>query len=146
MPLVTRIALRAALLYLVIGALGAAAYWLNSAWNLAPELQPLTAAFSPTYIHLIVVGWLTQFIMGVMHWMFPILSRATPRGDERVMMAAIALLNAGLLLRMIAEPWRSLQPRDSNAALLVLSSVLQAAACACFAIATWPRVRERGGF
>lgn len=146
MPLVTRIALRAALLYLVVGAFGAAAYWLNTTWNLAPDLQPLTAAFSPTYIHLIVVGWLTQFIMGVMHWMFPILSRATPRGDERVMMVAIVLLNAGLLLRAIAEPWRLLQPQDLNAALLVLSAVLQAVACACFAIAAWPRVRERGGF
>lgn len=146
MPLVTRFALRAALVYLVAGALGASAYWLNSAWHVAPELQPLTAALSPTYVHLIVVGWLTQFIMGVMHWMFPILSRATPRGDERVMVAALACLNGGLLLRVIAEPWRSLQPGDVNAGLLLLSSVMQLVACVSFAAAAWPRVRERGGF
>jgi hypothetical protein len=146
MPPVTRFALRAALAYLVLGALAASAYWLNTAWRVAPALQPLTAALSPTYVHLIVVGWLTQFIMGVMHWMFPIRSRAMPRGDERVMVAAIAFLNGGLLLRVIAEPWRSLQPGGLNAGLLVLSAVMQTIACLSFAAAAWPRVRERGGF
>mgnify|MGYP003413084582 CR=1 FL=1 len=146
MPALTRFALRAALIYLVVGALCAVAYWANQVWSIAPRLLLFTTALSPTYIHLIVVGWLTQFIMGVMHWMFPILSRAQPRGDERVMALALGLLNAGLLLRIAAEPWRALQPLDINAALLVLSSALQAVASALFVWSAWPRVRERGGF
>ena len=75
MPRLSQLAMKAAMIYLVTGALGAAAYWLNTVW---PFWAPI-AALNPTYLHLIVVGWLTQFIMAVMYWMFPVISKPTAR-------------------------------------------------------------------
>jgi hypothetical protein len=141
MPKLSQLALKAAMVYLVLGALGAAAYWANAMWPLWPPL----AALSPTYLHLIVVGWLTQLIFGVMYWMFPVISRARPRGDTRVAWAAFITLNAGLLLRAVFEPWRALDPAPWNGYALVLSAMFQVLSAVLFVWVSWGRVRERGG-
>ena len=95
----------------------------------------------PTYVHLLVVGWLTQLIFGVAYWMFPRYSAERPRGSERLSWITFALLNLGLLLRAIAEPWHALAGR--GAGLLVGSAVLQVLAGWTFVWNTWPRIRER---
>lgn len=132
--------------YLVVGAISASLYWLNTIWAGPSAFTPLIQALSPTYIHLIVVGWLSQFIFGVMYWMFPIVSKAQPRGNSRLAWGAFGCLNAGLLLRALCEPWRALAPMPLNGAGLVLSAILQVSAAALFVWVCWPRVRERGGF
>lgn len=134
-------ALKAAMVYLILGALGAAVYWANVMWVLWPPL----GALNPTYLHLIVVGWLTQLIFGVMYWMFPVISKAKPRGDGRIAWAAFICLNAGLLTRMVFEPWRAIQPLGLNGYALVVSALLQVAAAILFVWVSWGRVRERGG-
>src|SRR5678815_3641386 len=121
MPLLTRWAMRAAMLYLLIGLVAGALYWLNNAWSF---WKPF-AALNPVYIHLLVVGWLTQLIYGVMYWMFPIISRTDMRGDPRQAWAAWGALNAGLILRAVAEPWRVLEPNAVNQIGLILSAVFQ---------------------
>jgi hypothetical protein len=141
MPLLTRVALRAALAYLVAGVAAGALYWLNAAW----PFWPFANAFNPVYIHLLVVGWITQLIYGVMYWMFPIISRENMRGNPRPAWAALVVLNAGLLLRVVCEPWRTLSPNDLNAAGLVLSALLQVAAGLLIVWVMWPRVREKAG-
>jgi hypothetical protein len=141
MPLLTRWAIRAAMLYLLAGLLAGALYWLNNAWSF---WKPLVA-LNPVYIHLLVVGWATQLIFGVIYWMFPILSRAELRGDPRPAWAAWAVLNVGLLLRAIAEPWRVLDPNPVNQAGLVLSAVFQVTAGYLIVLVCWPRVREKPG-
>lgn len=146
MPLISRIAIRSALAYLVLGALGALVYWINAIWVPLPDWANYTSALSPTYVHLIVVGWLTQFIFGVMYWMFPIINKVQPRGDTRLAWLAFGCLNLGLLLRIVAEPWRSIQPTVLNSWLMAASTFLQWVASLIFGALTWPRVRERGGF
>jgi len=141
MPRLARWALRAAFIYLLLGAAGAMLYWTNVLW---PWWVPLSA-ISPTYVHLIVVGWLTQLIFGVLYWMFPILSKTRPRGDPRLAWAVFICLNAGLIARMIFEPWRSVQPDPLNADGLLLSACLQVIAAALFVWISWGRVREHGG-
>lgn len=141
MPKLSQIAMKAAMLYLVAGALGAAAYWLNVLWPFWPPI----AAINPTYLHLIVVGWLTQFIMSVMYWMFPVISKSHPRGYGPLAWGAFICLNIGLLLRVVFEPWRALQPLDINSYGLVASAILQVAAAVLFVLVSWRRVRERGG-
>ena len=64
----------------------------------------------PVYIHLLVFGWLTQLIFGVVFWMFPKFSAEKPRGSETLGWWTYALLNIGLLLRAIGEPMQSTQP------------------------------------
>ena len=141
MPKLSRWVLKAAFVYLVLGALGAVLYWTNVLW---PWWAPLSAV-SPTYLHLIVVGWLTQLIFGVIYWMFPIISKAQPRGDPRIAWAAFICLNAGLIARLIFEPWRAVQPDPVNAYGLLLSAVLQVVAALLFVWVCWGRVRERAG-
>ena len=102
---------------------------------------PVLAVLWPTYIHVLVVGWLTQLIFGVAFWMFPKHSQARPRGSEPLGWASFALLNGGLLLRMVAEPWRALGGPAGS--LLVISAGAQLLAGWAFVINTWPRTRER---
>jgi hypothetical protein len=141
MPLLTRWAIRAAMLYLIVGMIAGALYWLN----ILQPLWPLLGALSPVYVHLLVVGWLTQLIYGVMYWMFPIISRENMRGSPRLAWAALITLNAGLLLRVVFEPWRVLSPNDVNGLGLTLSAVVQVAAALLVVSVCWPRVREKAG-
>jgi hypothetical protein len=128
--------IRTAMMYFVVAlVLGAAMQT-----TLAARL-PLFQALWLTYIHLLVVWWLTQLIFGVAYWMFPRYSAERPRGSERLGWATFALLNLGLLLRVIAEPWHALAGR--GAALLVGSALLQLLAAWIFVVNTWPRIRER---
>jgi hypothetical protein len=141
MPLLTRWAIRAAMIYLVVGTIAGALYWVN---RMAAFWQPL-AALNPVYIHLLVVGWLTQLIYGVIYWMFPIISKDNMRGNPRPAWLALALLNIGLILRAICEPWRVTTPNDINGWGLVLSATLQVLAGYLIVLVCWPRVREKPG-
>lgn len=95
----------------------------------------------PTLLHLLVVGWLTQLIFGVAHWLFPRHTRDTPRGSDRLMWLAWGTLNTGLLLRIIGEP-RALLGHDAGL-LLVGSGLLQLVAALAFIANTWQRVKAR---
>ena len=135
MPLLTRLAIRAALLYL-IGALV-----LLGLPALGVEALRVVG---PSAIHLLTVGWLTQLILAVAFWMFPLLPKPRQRGDERLMAAALLLLNGGVLLRLVAEPWQALHPGGSWAiAGLGLSALLQAASAVAGAISLWPRAKGK---
>jgi hypothetical protein len=109
-------------------------------WPGVASLPWLRAAW-PTYLHVLVVGWLTQLIFGVAYWLFPRASAATPRGSDRLGWATLALLNLGLVLRLAGEPWAALGGR--TAPVLVASAVAQLLAALAFVANTWPRVRER---
>lgn len=109
------------------------------------SLLKLTAlgGLFPVYIHLFVLGWLTQLIFGVIFWMFPKHSAETPRGSETLGWWTYALLNAGLLLRLFAEPIHSVQPSSLTGWTLVLSAVIQFVAGLLFVINSWGRVKEK---
>jgi hypothetical protein len=121
--------------------LAGALYWANLTWSWWPPLS----ALNPVYIHVLVVGWATQLILGVIYWMFPIISRSQLRGDPRPAWAALIVLNLGLLLRVVAEPWRAIEPNDLNQAGLIASALLQPLAAVLMVWVCWPRVRERPG-
>ena len=136
MPRLTRWLVRAAMLYLV----AALALGILMQAPFATQL-PVMRAIWPAYLHLLVVGWLTQLIFGVAYWMFPRYSAEKPRGNEPLGWAALVLLNGGLILRAVAEPWYSIT--GSGGVALVLSATLQMLAGFAFVANTWPRVRER---
>ena len=103
----------------------------------------VTNGLFPIYIHLLVFGWLTQLIFGVVFWMFPKYSADKPRGSETFGWWTYALLNIGLLMRAIAEPIQSTQPNPFSGWMLVLSAVLQFLAGLFFVVNTWERVKEK---
>lgn len=139
MPLLSRYFVRTSLVYLAAGLLLSLAVSLPSIW---PSGLPV-AVLRPIPIHWLAVGWLTQLIMGVMHWMFPKHSQERPRGHEWLIWSTYFALNAGLLLRTVSEPAASLARTDGWVWLLVLSAVLQWLAAVAFVLNTWPRVGQR---
>lgn len=139
MPPLTRWYIRLAFAYLVLALLlGTVA-----AARLPLGLPLLLAAAGPVAVHLFVVGWITQMIFGVAYWMFPRRTAAMPRGDPAPAIATCVLLNAGLVLRLVAEPWHSVAPSGLAGGGLVASAVAQWLAAVLFVWHTWPRVKER---
>ena len=132
MPLLTRIFIKTAIiclaLALVLGILLASG---------------VTNGLFPVYIHLLVFGWLTQLIFGVVFWMFPKYSVEKPRGSEALGWWTYALLNIGLLLRAIAEPIQSDRPNPLGGWMLILSASLQFLSGMLFVINSWGRVKEK---
>ena len=59
--------------------------------------------------------------------------------------ATYAGLNAGLLLRVVAEPIHTLSPSGWTGAALVVSALLQVGAIWIFVLAIWPRVKGPRG-
>src|SRR5690606_14282476 len=139
MPRLTRYFIRAALVYLVLGLLVGV---LLVAGSVIP-VPPQVATLFPVYLHLLVVGWITQLIAGVAYWMFPKYSKESPRGNERLSWGVFILLNVGLVLRIIAEPLVSGQPGGVMGWLLAVSAVCQLLAGWGFVFNIWTRVKER---
>jgi hypothetical protein len=101
------------------------------------------AAIDPVYVHLLVVGWITQMIFGVAYWMFPKYSKEVPRGSDRLALASYVCLNAGLLVRVVAEPAVARHPGTWLGPALAVSALLQWLGGMAFVANTWARVRER---
>lgn len=139
MPLLTRLFIKSALLYFIAALLAGLLLAARSVLN----LPPLLAALNPVYFHLLMVGWITQLIVGVAHWMFPKFSREEPRGREWLTWAVFWGLNSGLLLRVVAEPALTASGNPAWGRLLALSALLQWLAGMAFVINLWPRVKER---
>jgi hypothetical protein len=138
-PPLTRWFVKTALVYLVLALLGGAL--LAGGSSLGLPAAALAAA--PAQIHLFVVGWLTQLIFGIAYWMFPSHSRELPRGRNDIAIAVYVLLNVGLILRAVAEPWQAVHPSAVLGGLLVASAIAQWLAGVGFVIHAWPRVRGR---
>lgn len=136
MPDAARYLIKTSLVYLALGlALSAGA----AAAPYPVGFWPGAAAY-PSALHLLTVGWLTQLIFGVAFWLFPRWSRERPHGPAWVMWIVYALLNLGLLLRLIAEPYPMMARRGG---ILGASAVMQAVAGIVYAVYIWKRVRVK---
>jgi len=109
----------------------------------APQAPAAVVAVGPVYVHLLVVGWITQMIFGVANWMFPKSSKDAPRGSDSLAIASYVCLNVGLLLRVLGEPVHTLHPTTGLGWTLVLSALLQWLGGMAFVVNTWARVKER---
>jgi len=121
-----------------------------SRWYIKGALLYLVAALllgvamtGPTYVHMLVVGWITQMIFGVAYWMFPKYAPEAPRGNNAIAVATFVLLNVGLLLRVAVEPIRAWRPDLLPGWLLIVAAIAQWLAGVGFAVSTWPRVKEK---
>ncbi len=139
MPIVTRTFVKTALVYFVVALLTG----MLVAARPVLELPPLVIGLTPVYFHLFMVGWVTQLIIGIAYWMFPKYRRDMPRGYDSLAWTTYALLNLGLLLRLVAEPAQTVSPAPSWGWLLALSALLQWLGGLAFVANTWPRVKER---
>ena len=139
MPTITRTFIKTALAYALVGMLLSTLALIHT----AVPLHPVLGVIRPTALHAIMVGWLTQLIFGVALWMFPVWSKAQPRGPELPTWLCYGLLNAGLAVRLLAEPLHSYRPSAVRGALLVIAAVLHVAAVLLFVGLAWRRVRAK---
>lgn len=98
----------------------------------------------PIYWHMLVLGWITQIIMGVSIWMFPRKKRNQRKNQSVLTIWVYFLLNGGLIVRFLSEPFL---PFFANSTvvptLVVVSGILQVAAIMLFIIEIWPRVQPK---
>ncbi|MBL8165245.1 MAG: cbb3-type cytochrome c oxidase subunit I [Anaerolineae bacterium] len=139
MPTLTRYHIKTALVYFVLALLLGVLLAAQPVFN----LPPLIGTLRPVFLHLLIVGWITQLIIGVAYWMFPKKSKENPRGSTKVGWAVYVLLNLGLVLRAVSEPLSVIYPQTIAGVALAAAAVLQVGAGWLFIVNTWPRVKER---
>ena len=139
MPPITRLFIKASLLYLIAALL----VGLLLALRETLKLPAIVGGLTPVYFHLFMVGWVTQIIAGVAYWMFPKWSKQRPRGYDALALATFWLLNVGLLLRVVAEPAQTVSAWSGWGWLIVAAALLQWLAGLAFVANTWPRVKEK---
>jgi hypothetical protein len=136
MPTLTRWFLKTALLCLIATLLLAVLLSIGRIWT----LPAVFGGLGPVYFHLLMVGWVTELIFGVVFWLFPRFNKETPRGRPWLGWSVYILLNLGLLLRVIAEPLNAQRPGEVWGWLLPISALLQWLAALSFVANTWPRI------
>lgn len=134
MPQVTRWFIRSGIIYFITGVLLALIAEIPAA-----GARPLLLA---VYWHMLVMGWITQVIMGVSIWMFPRKYRDKKMRESVLSWSAFWLLNSGLILRFLAEPFLPVVQNSFVVnAMLVLSSTLQVLAILFYMAEIWPRLQ-----
>jgi hypothetical protein len=153
MPVTSRAFVRVSVIYLCLGAILGALLFVNR-WL---PLDPRIAALKPSHVQMVVIGWLTQLILGVAWWLFPPLmiglrsdapgavrSGQRQRGSEPLFWATFLSLNIGILLAVVFEPLYSWTQMGIFGLLAGVSGIFLIAAAVAFVVNMWGRVRELG--
>jgi hypothetical protein len=150
MPLTTRVYVKVSIVYLALGAVLGALLLINGWLPLGSAIYYL----KPAHVQFLVVGWLTQLILGVAWWLFPPLAfrlrgqdyprGQAQRGSESLFWVTFALLNAGVLLYALGEFLYSWTGSGLFRGLVALSGLCLPAAALTFVVNMWGRVRELG--
>lgn len=134
MPRITRLFIKAGLIW----------FLLSLAAGLLSALDPAgLPALMPLFWHMLTVGWITQIIMGVSVWMFPGRTREEGLRAQSKPWFAFLALNAGLMLRVGAEPFATGRADAAVAVVLGLSALLQLAGAGAYLLEIWPRVQSK---
>jgi hypothetical protein len=139
MPTLSRWFIKIGMLYFTIGLLMMTALMVQPVFGWSSRVQVLR----PVAFHLLVIGWITQLIMGIGYWMFPKQSKERPRGSERMGWAILIMLNLGLILRSIGEPAVVLLPDAKLGWTLAAASLFLLLAGWGFIANSWGRIKER---
>ncbi len=141
MPFYSRWSIRLSFFYLLIA-------WVLEILRQTQQLYGIPSVLYVQYIgilHLFLVGWFTQLIFGVAYWLFPTKNREQPRGYEPLNTASLYLLNIGLLMRLIVEPFMQYgYARSYLPHLYAISSTFQMFAAFFFSYNIWGRIRDKG--
>ena len=153
MPITSRAFVKSSIAYLCLGAALGALLLVNR-W------LPLGAgvfALKTSHVQFLVVGWLTQLILGVAWWLFPPLRlRArsdtsqprrrgqSQRGSEPLFWVTFGCLNAGILFAGVAGPLYTWTQVSWLGPVRDLSGFLLLVAAVSFSANMWQRVRALG--
>ena len=139
MPNVSRLHLKTGLVYFCLGLVLSLCRVLQQAGLVGYPFH----LWAPVMLHFLVVGWITQIIMGVSLWMFPRHRREKPRGYAVLSWLGFGGINTGLVFRAIAEPVMAHQALPWAGNLLILSALLQLVGGLAYVLNIWPRIKAR---
>ncbi|MGC9332756.1 MAG: hypothetical protein ACP5JJ_01305 [Anaerolineae bacterium] len=153
MPATARVYIKASILYLGIGAILGSLLLIHR-WI---PLGTWVLGLRVSHVQFLMVGWLTQLVLGVGWWLFPPLriglrsGKPLPgrrgqaqRGSEALFWATFAFLNLGILLRGIFEPLYVWTGIANFQVLASVSGFFLLAAAIAFVQNVWDRVRALG--
>jgi hypothetical protein len=112
--------------------------------GIAVEIESLSLpVLMPLFWHTLMVGWITQIIFGVSMWMFP--GRTKEEGFKAQLWGWLTyiFLNAGLMLRLVAEPMLSYSELVVWNVLILGSAILQVAGGFTYLTEMWPRIMSK---
>jgi hypothetical protein len=153
MPTTSRAFVKVSIVHLALGAVLGALLLVNR-WM---PMGGAVAILKTSHVQILVVGWLTQLILGVAWWLFPPLKIGlrpdTPkpirrgqaqRGSEPLFWLTFISLNAGVLLRAVFDPLFVWTQTGFFGFLAGASDFLVLVAAISFVVNMWGRVRELG--
>ena len=133
MPRLSRLFVRTAFVYLLLGFTFGALMLANKGLPLHPALWRLL----PVHIEFLLFGWTLQLALGVAFWILPRFWDGPSRGNEAGARLAYVLLNLGVWLvalgALLAAP----------AAVAFLGRTAELAAVFAFGFHIWPRIIPR---
>lgn len=103
----------------------------------------MVAQFRFIFWHMVMLGWITQIIIGVSLWMFPGRRKSETIRDNLNAYITYFGLNFGLLMRLIAEPQSVFYPSDVFSVMILMSALLQALAVIFYVREMWPRLGDK---
>ena len=98
MPLISRIMIRASLIYLMFGVIIGTLMLINKAFL----ITPLIWFIFPIHIEFLIVGWIIQLTLGVAYWILPRFLDSSGRGNPILAWGMAILLNLGILCVALA--------------------------------------------
>jgi cbb3-type cytochrome oxidase subunit 1 len=141
MPLISRIMVRIALVYLLIGVLIGSFILIQKAYPIWDPVWFLRAV----HIEMLIFGFIIQFTLGTAYWMLPKMLGVSQRGPELPAWVMVFVLNLGVVL-LLGKPvvnW-FLAGEETHTTLTMLMGVsgraLQLVAVGIFVSLHWKRV------
>lgn len=128
MPLLSRLAVRASLLYLAAGACVGGVLLVDKGY---PALVT-GAGWSGLHREVLLMGWLLQLALGVAYWILP--RRGGRRPRPRMAVVGLGLLNVGIAAVAAGE-------LSGPSFLLPLGRGMELVAALLFTLHAWPRIR-----
>lgn len=135
MPRISRLFIKTGLLYFLLAII----------FRLLLDVFQVLPAFilRPLFWHALMLGWITQIIMGVSMWMFPGRTKEEGFSAQKWAWLTYLSLNTGLILRFISSPLVAFNHRTFWEIILAVSAFLLLAAIIFFIIELWPRVMSK---
>ena len=133
MPLLSRLFIRSALIYLGLGFTLGALLLANKGVPFSPQIWN----FLPSHMEFLLPGWFLQLAFGVAYWILPRLNQTARRGSAAPAWISFGLLNLGIWLVVagsLSVSW--LEPAGR---------VAEAIGAATFIAANWRRVKPFAG-
>jgi cbb3-type cytochrome oxidase subunit 1 len=131
MPRLTVWYIRSSLLYLMLGFTLGTLMLFNKGFLIDPRIWRLL----PTHIEALLFGWTLQLVIGMGFWILPRFSKPPIRGNEMLAWGAFLLINAGIILIVIASF------TSAFSFLTLTGRVAEALGVLAFAAHAFPRIK-----